>query len=90
LAKTIKFEALNKIGCDLLYEQYGNRYGIKMSDVFDRLKQKETPVIIINDIRAVEDIKTILGKQCCTLFIFRELPDLDSFLKEGSVRNETP
>ena len=42
----------------------------------------------MNDVRTVEDIKTKLGGQCFSIFIFREVPNKEHFLKIGKERNE--
>lgn len=84
-----RIRAFNKLGCDLVYEQYGNRYGIKLEKIYELLKNGYSPVIILNDIRTVEDIKTALGKQSCSLFIFREIPNLENYIKQGESRKES-
>ena len=38
--------------------------------------------------RTVEDIKTKLGGQCFSIFIFREAPNKEHFIKIGQERNE--
>lgn len=84
-----KLIAFNKIGCDLVYEQYGNRYGVKMEEIYECLKHELSPIIILNDVRTVEDIKSSLGEQCKSLFIFREIPNLEHFKNQGNERKET-
>lgn len=84
-----RFVAFNQIGCDLVYEQYGQRYGIKLSDLYEYIRQGISPVIILNDVRAIEDIKTLLGKQCVSLFVFRDVPNLERFEKEGKIRQDS-
>ena len=84
-----RLHEFNRLGCDLVYEQYGSRYGIKMEEVYEYLKRGLSPIIILNDIRTVEDIKNSLGEQCKALFIFREIPNLEHFQKQGNERNES-
>lgn len=87
--KILKFNAFKKLGCDLVYEQYGHRYGIKLSDLYNYIRLGKSPVVILNDVRAIEDIKNLLGKQCISLFIFRDVPNLERFEMEGEKRNDT-
>lgn len=85
----LRMRLFNRLGCDLVYEQYGNRYGVKLAEIYELLKKGYSPIIILNDIRTVEDIKTSLGNQCKALFIFREIPNMEKFRAEGSKRNES-
>jgi guanylate kinase len=84
-----KMQAFKAQACDLAYEQYGNRYGLRLGDLYARLKKGEVPIVILNDVRTVEDIKTALGRQCVSLFIFREVPNLEKFMKQAVDRNES-
>ena len=43
--------------CDLIYQTYGVLYGIATEDLKAILDQKRIPIIVINDIRAVEELK---------------------------------
>lgn len=88
-AKEQRIQAFNRLGCDLVYEQYGNRYGIRLEKIYELLKNGFSPVVILNDIRTVEDIKSSLGKQCFSLFIFREIPNLQNYIKQAEKRNES-
>ena len=64
--------------CDLVYEQYQVRYGLESAQVFRFLADGFTPVIILNDIRVVEDIKAALGGLVRSIFVFREAPVLET------------
>jgi guanylate kinase len=85
-AKILAFQGL---GCDLAYEQYGDRYGLRLVDLYEHMKKGETPIVILNDVRTVEDIKTKLGGQCFSIFIFRETPNIDHFTNIGHQRGES-
>lgn len=84
-----KLMAFKNQNCDLAYEQYGNRYGIHMQGIIDMMKEGLSPLVILNDIRTVEDIKTTFGIQSKSLFIFREAPNLALFKQRGFQRNES-
>jgi guanylate kinase len=85
----MRMRAFKAKNCDLAYEQYGNRYGLRLEDIYSRLKEGKTPIVILNDVRTVEDIKIALGRQCFSIFVFREVPDIGRFEMEGMQRNET-
>ena len=80
--------AFKRLKCDLAYEQFGDRYGLKLEDLYAYLKNCQTPIVVLNDVRTVEDIKTKLGGQCFSIFIFREAPNKEHFIKIGQERNE--
>lgn len=85
----IRMQLFGKLGCDLAYEQYGNRYGIQFSEIFQYLKQGMSPIIVLNDIRVVEDIKTYLGNKCISLFVFRNSPKLEEYMQLGELRQSS-
>ena len=86
--KQAKLTAFKNLKCDIVYEQYGHRYGIKLEDLYEHLKSGRSPVIILNDVRTIEDLKSALGKQCFSIFIFREIPNIRHFYEEGEKRND--
>lgn len=78
---------LKKLKCDLVYEQYGNQYGIRFAELYECMKRGESPIVILNDVRTVEDIKVYLGKKCLSMFIFRSSPDINEYKKIGQERH---
>lgn len=62
--------------CDLVYEQYGVRYGLELHTIFDLIAQGNSPIVVLNDVRAVEDVRLAWGELARSLFIFRQ--DLSS------------
>lgn len=73
-------------GCDLVYEQYGVRYGMMMEDLYKYLEAGETPIVVINDIRAVEDIKSVFGSLVYSVFLYRKAATYDEFYAEEKER----
>ena len=84
-----RIAAFNSKKCDLAYEQYGVSYGLKLEELYECLKKGQTPIVVLNDVRTVEDIKIKLGGQCFSLFIFREIPNKQHFIEIGKMRNES-
>ena len=68
--------------CDFVYEQYGVRYGFSFDKLYEHLKKGESPIIVVNDVRAVEDLRTAAGDQVLSLFIYRRPPDISAFENE--------
>lgn len=48
-----------------------------------------SPIIVLNDIRVVEDIKTYLGNKCISLFVFRNSPKLEEYMQLGELRQSS-
>ncbi len=74
-------QLLKSKNCDLVYEQYGNQYGIQMAELYDYLKQGKSPIVILNDVRTVEDVKVFFGEKCVSLFVFRNSPNINEYTK---------
>lgn len=72
--------------CDLVYEQYGVRYGIELEELYKCLENGETPIIVINDVRAVEDLKSIFGSLVVSLFLYQKSAVYEDFYKEEKER----
>lgn len=72
--------------CDLVYQTYGIRYGLSTSYLRQLLEEGKTPYVVVNDIRAVEELKKVFPGKVLSLFLFRKIPDLLDFQNEAIVR----
>lgn len=72
--------------CDLVYQTYGLRYALDTKEIRELLKVGKTPYAVINDIRAVEELKEEFPGQVLSIFLFRKIPDLEDYLKEAASR----
>lgn len=72
--------------CDVVYQTYGVRYGIQTRILSEKLEQGYSPVIILNDIRVVEEIRKFFSGKVLSLFLFRKVPQLEDFKKEAQNR----
>lgn len=72
--------------CDLVYEQYGVRYGMNTEELYKCLEEGKTPIVVLNDIRAVEDIKSILGSLVYSIFLYRRPALYEEFYREERER----
>lgn len=73
-------------GCDLVYEQYGVRYGVELEELYMYLEEGRSPIIVINDIRAVEDLKSVFGSLVVSLFLYRRPAVYEEFYEEEKER----
>ncbi len=81
----VHVDKINK-NCDFVYEQYGVRYGFSFDKLYEHLKHGESPIIVVNDVRAVEDLRTAVGRQVISIFIYRRPPQLNDFISEELFR----
>lgn len=72
--------------CDLVYQTYGKRYGINTNRIQELLDAGKSPYAVVNDIRAVEEIKEAFPNRVLSIFLFRKIPDLFDYTKEAEVR----
>lgn len=76
--------------CDLVYEQYGQRYGFHFNTLYEHLIKDECPIVIVNDIKILQDLKTALGSQVLSIFMYRKPPVLQNFINEEMARFNNP
>ncbi len=72
--------------CDLIYKTYGKKYGISFVDLEKMLQEFKFPVIVINDVRVVEEIKSCFPGRVLSLFLFRKIPELKDFKNTSALR----
>lgn len=72
--------------CELKYQTYGKKYGVGLDTIISHLNNGKYPVIVINDVRVVEELKKKFPEQVLSLFLFREVPRRDVYLKEANGR----
>ena len=65
--------------CDLVYQTYGKRYGIKTQELRTLLDEGKFPYAVVNDIRSVEALKKAFPNRVLSIFLFRKIPDLSDF-----------
>jgi guanylate kinase len=87
--KTIDVKSIKAIpeDCEFVYRTYGDEYGLKKSDLEHYLNKGESPIIVINDIRVVEELKKQFPNQVLSLFLFRQIiQDVEEHKKAGQAR----
>lgn len=75
--------------CDLVYQQYDNRYGLSLNSIQENLVNGITSIIVINDVRTISEVKRIFGPLCKSVFVFRKSPNYKEFKDEADSRGVT-
>jgi guanylate kinase len=68
--------------CDLAYEQYGERYGLESRILVEYIAKGQSPIVILNDVRAVEDVRNSFRERVRSIFIFRHDPLSEKYHQE--------
>lgn len=63
--------------CDLVYEQYGVRYGLSLQSLHSNVAAGRTPILVVNDIRVLDEIREVFGPLMRSIYVFREIPSID-------------
>jgi len=72
---------------DLVYQQYSKRYGLKTDTIIHHLERGETPLVVLNDVRIITEVKRVFGDLCKSIFVFRKAPRLEDFMKVAKKRD---
>lgn len=72
--------------CNLIYRTYGMDYGVSLATLQNLLDQNNSPVIVVNDVRVVEEIKSAFKGRVLSLFLFRKIPELKDFKNSSNSR----
>ena len=75
--------------CEFVYKTYGQCYGVQKKHLSDLLEKNQSPVIVVNDVRVVEELKQSFPGRVLSLFLFRKVPKLEDFQKESASRGNT-
>lgn len=74
---------------DLVYQQYDSRYGVSSQDILDQLKRGYSPILVLNDVRLITDVKNMFGTLTRSIFLFRKSPSLQEFFSGAAIRGDT-
>jgi hypothetical protein len=85
--ETVRSIPLGTNGCELVYRTYGEEYGLRIKDLRDMLNINISPIVVVNDVRVVEELKREFNEQVLSLFIFRDIiPDIETHTCVGDIR----
>ena len=83
----VKSEKTIPVDCEFIYRTYGDEYGLRKKDLQNLLDKGKSPIIVINDVRVIEEMKKEFPNQVLSLFLFREIiPDEETHKKAGKTR----
>jgi len=73
--KSIDVEHVKPIpgDCDFVYRAYGEEYGFRYKDLKKSLDKGISPIVVVNDVRVVEELKDKFFGRVLSLFLFREI-----------------
>lgn len=58
-------------GCDVVYEHYTRRYGFRISNIVSEVASNKHVVIIVNEIRAIRELRNLFGPLVVPIFVYR-------------------
>ncbi len=73
---------------DLVYQQYDSRYGLSSTSLLDMMRNGFTPILVLNDVRLISDVKGMFGSLTKSIFLFRKSPKADEFLADAAARGD--
>jgi len=69
--------------CDFVYLSYGKYYGFNSEDIDKLRKQNVCPIIVINDITALYNLRNQYKEQVLSLYVFQSLQSYKMMLAEA-------
>lgn len=73
---------------DLVYQQYDFRYGVSSSSILDNMKSGFSPILVLNDVRLITEVKNIFGSLTTSIFLFRKGPKGPEFFADAAARGD--
>lgn len=68
-------------GCDIIYENYKSKYGIKSLDIWENINREVAQVIVVSNINAINKLLEMFGEAVKIIFIHSSL-NADQYRKE--------
>ena len=65
-------------GCDIKYENYKTKYGIKTSDIWDKLQKGVIQVAVVSESQALNDLKGHFGNLAVVVYVYSQI-DRDEY-----------
>src|SRR5699024_4925962 len=67
--------------CDITYLNYGTNYGIKTSDIWNGFQAGIHQVLVVSNVKALNELKTIFGKLAVFLYVYSSITK-DEYMKK--------
>ena len=75
--------------CDITYENYGDKYGIKTSQIWEGLSKGIFQVIVVSNIEAINKLRDIFGELVLLVYVHSEV-DADDYRRVEAKRKSDP
>lgn len=73
---------------DLIYQQYDVRYGLAANQLSSALDQGRSPIVVLNDVRTISEVKALFGDLVLSIYVFRSAPSRRSFEDVAKARGQ--
>jgi hypothetical protein len=60
-------------GCDIRYENYGDKYGIKSARIWEGLMKGDFQVAVVSNLYAIKDLQRIFGELMVLVYVHSEM-----------------
>jgi guanylate kinase len=74
---------------DLVYQQYDDRYGLRSSEIVKQMALGYSPIIVLNDVRIIIEVKRMFGALVRSVFLYRSAPTATSFFAVAKERGDS-
>lgn len=64
--------------CDIIYENYGDKYGIKGGEIWEGLSKGVFQVIVVSDVDAINKLRRVFGELVVLVYVHSEV-DADEY-----------
>jgi len=71
-------------GCDIIYENFGDRYGIESLRIWEGLKNGVFQVAVVSNIQAINKLKELFGELLVLVYVHSEM-SADDYLNAEAV-----
>lgn len=59
--------------CDITYENYGDRYGVKTRPIMDGLRKGKSQLAVVSDRGAINELKRVFGKHALSIYVHSDI-----------------
>jgi ribose 1,5-bisphosphokinase PhnN len=75
--------------CDIQYENYGDRYGIKSSQIWEGLSDGIFQVVVVSNVEAINKLRDTFGELVALVYVHSEV-DADEYRRIEAERKSDP
>jgi ribose 1,5-bisphosphokinase PhnN len=76
--------------CDVIYENYSNKYGIKTADIWDKLRNGVVQVLVVSNKNALNQLKGKFGKLAVVVYVYSQITREEYLAQERKKQKEGP